>query len=77
MSFVPVFVYMVGIATFGFFYWLLDGLLTTMIDTGVGKTGLILDLLLYTWTGAIIIYLIFGGYWVIRKYNEKEYRGEY
>ena len=52
-------------------------MLPVVYDGLTFEEGLRLDLLLYIWTGAIIIYLIFGGYWVIRKYNEREYRGEF
>ena len=68
--------YLSGMAVFGFLYYLVDGMLDSIIASGVGESGSILDLLIYFWAGAIIIYLIFGGWWMIRKYNENQYRGE-
>lgn len=59
---------------FGFIYWILDGILDDFIAAGVHETGTLYDLFLYGWAGALLIYLIFGGWWVIRKYNEIEYR---
>lgn len=75
MSAVPVIQYGLGILAFGFVYWLLDGILDTIILADVHETGTIFDFLIYVWTASIVIYLIFGGWWVIRKYNEAEYRG--
>ena len=76
MSFIPVFMYLTGMAVFGFFYHLLDGILDDILASGVGESGTLLDLLLYLWAGMLIVYLIFGGWWMIRKYNESQYRGE-
>ena len=75
MSAIPVLQYVVGLGIFGFTYWLLDGILETVILAGVHKTGSIFDYLLYFWTGCIVLYIIFGGWWVVRKYNEAEYQG--
>jgi len=68
--------YLTGMAVFGFFYHLLDGILDDILASGVGESGTLLDLLLYLWAGMLIVYLIFGGWWMIRKYNESQYRGE-
>jgi len=73
MSFVPVLQYSIGIAMFGFMYWLMDGVLDEFIAAGVHVTGLTYDLLMYMWVGMLLIYLIFGGWWVVRKYNEQQY----
>jgi len=43
------------------------------IAAGVSETGLAYELALYLWAGVLIVYLIFGGYWVIRTYNEDQY----
>jgi len=75
MSFVPVLQYIVGLGAFGFCYWLTNGIVTSFIESGASQTGTTMDLLHAFWTGIIIVYLIFGGWWVIRKYNEAEYRG--
>ena len=77
MSFIPVFVYIVGIAVFGVTYYIIDGMLDAILSTNVGESGIVMDLFIYLWAGILIIYLIFGGWWMIRKYNETEYRSEY
>ena len=73
-TFIPVLQYLLGIGVFGFIYWLLNGILTIIIAENIHETGTIYDFTTYIWAGLIIIYLIFGGIWVIRKYNEKEYQ---
>jgi len=75
MSFIPVIQYIVGIGVFGFIYWLLDNILDDFIAVGIHETGNLYDFMMYGWAGALLIYLFFGGWWVIRKYNEIEYRG--
>ena len=75
MSFIPVGRYLVGLAFFGFIYWLLDGILDVFIDEGVHVTGMTFDLMHALWTGSLLVYLIFGGWWVIRTYNEKNMYG--
>jgi len=75
MSFVPVFQYLAGLGVFGIAYWFLNGLLTEFINTGVSETGNTYNLFSYFWIGIIFIYLIFGGWWLVRKYNEQQYRG--
>jgi hypothetical protein len=71
MSFIPVLQYCIGIAAFGFIYWILDGVMDEFLSVGVHKTGLTFELLFYFWAGALLVYLIFGGWWVIRRYVEK------
>jgi len=56
---------------FGFIYWLLDNIQVHFRD--LSEKGDVFDILKYFWTGIIIIYLILGGYWVVRKYTEREY----
>ena len=75
MSAIPVLQYSIGIGVFGFVYWLLDGILDTMKATGVSETGSVYDIMIFLWLAILVIYLIFGGIWVVRKYNEAEYRG--
>jgi len=72
VSFIPVMGYIGGIFTFGFLYWLLDGIRKDI--QVVATTGDTYDLLLMMWGALLIVYLIFGGVWVIRKYNEDQYR---
>lgn len=75
MSFIPVLEYIIGLGVFGFIYWLLNGIIGYMTDANVHVTGTIWEFLNYIWIGIIIIYIIFGGIWLIRKYNELEYTG--
>ena len=75
MSFIPVMQYLAGIVVFGFFYWLFNGILDSFKEANIVVTGSTYNILLYLWTGILIIYLVFGGWWVVRKYNEKEYQG--
>ena len=74
MSAGPVIAYAVGIGVFGFVYWLLNGVLTLFIDIGYHQTGDVYNFLNYLWLGSLVVYLIFGGIWVARKYNELEYQ---
>jgi len=46
-----------------------------LIAVAIHETGNAYNLLMYIWTGALIIYIIFGGWWLIRKYSEKQYTG--
>jgi len=67
--------YLFGLAVFGFVYWLLDGIRKD-IQT-ISTTGDVLNLMLYFWGGLLVVYLIFGGWWLIRMYHERKYqRGE-
>ena len=74
MSFLPVIMYLTGLAVFGFIYWLMDGILKIMESTGIHRTGNTYDFLLYIWLGIIVLYVLFGGIWLIRKYNELQYQ---
>ena len=72
MSFLPVMMYLTGLAVFGFIYWLLDGIEKIFVGLGIATTGNTYDLLLYFWLGIIIVYVLFGGIWLIRSYNERD-----
>ena len=76
MSFIPVLQYIVGLGFFGFMWWLFNGIVDSFIAVGVHETGDVWDLMQYAWVGIIFIYLIFGGIWLSRKYNEAQYRME-
>lgn len=75
MSMVPVVIYIAGITVFGFLYWILDNVRMILMNTGIGLSGNTANFLYFCWGGSIIIYLIFGAMYVIRKYNEQEYQG--
>jgi hypothetical protein len=74
MSFIHVFEYIAGLGVFGMAYWLLNGIVES-IEDGTNPSGDVYNLYMYVWVGAVIMYLIFGGIWVARKYAEKEYQG--
>jgi len=74
MSFIPALGYTAGIGVLGFVGWILGGIKDDLVDIGIHETGSVWTLLLYLWTAMFIIYLIFGGYYVIRQYNEDRYR---
>lgn len=74
MSFLPVLEYGAGIFAFGFVYWIMQGVIDSIYGTGMTTGSGVQMLLGYFWMGILIIYLIFGGIWMIRKYNESEYQ---
>ena len=71
MSATPAIAYVGGLFLFGFMWWLFNGIkgyfepLTQNTD--------VVTLLNYFWLGIILIYLIFGGIWLARTYNERQY----
>ena len=75
MSFIPALEYVVGLGVFSFVYWLMDGIRDDLVGVGVHETGAVFSLLTYIWVGTLVVYVVFGGWWVIRKYNESEYQG--
>lgn len=75
MSFVPVLEYLAGIAAFGFIYWIMDGVLGALRSSGVSATGDVYNLMFYMWAAILLIYLLFGGWWLVRKYDERKYPG--
>jgi hypothetical protein len=74
MGFIPVLQYFAGLGVFGFLWWLLDGILDIFIAVNMHQSGDAYDLLTALWSGIIILYLIFGGIWLVRKYNEDQYQ---
>jgi len=76
MSFIPVLQYIVGLGIFGFLWWLTNGIVSSIVVVGVHKSGDVWELMQYVWLGIIFIYLIFGGIWLVRKYNEVQYKVE-
>jgi hypothetical protein len=73
MSFLPTIEYLAGIAAFGLTYWIMDNVLTEIAQVGIHQTGNVYNLLFYFWAGILVIYLVFGGWWLVRKYNEMKY----
>jgi len=74
MGLLPVMEYLAGIIVFGLGYWLLDGIQVEFHR--VSESGNIYELAQYIWVGIALLYLIFGGIWVVRKYTEKQYQEE-
>lgn len=74
MSFVPVVIYLAGLAVFGFFYWLMDNIINVFRGMGIADTTTypnVLPTMMYIWYGITVLYLLLGGIWLIRTYNEK------
>jgi len=78
-SFIPVVLYILGLFIFGFVSWLLDGILAIFRAMNLANTTDFgaYDILIYIWYGVVVIYLIFGGIWLIRSYNEQQQQGGY
>lgn len=66
--------YIFGIPIVGFTAYIMQGIITNIITAGVHETGIVYQFLNYLWPGALILYLIFAGIWVVRKYNEEQYQ---
>jgi hypothetical protein len=71
-NFSNVVMYLVGLAVFGFIYWLLDGIVKIMIGTNVADTTTFTsyDLIVYVWAGIVVVYLVFGGIWLVRSFQK-------
>ena len=67
-----VFLYIIGLVVFGIIYWLLDGILDIIIATDVADTTTFncWDLLLYVWAGIVIVYVVFGGIWLVKTFRQ-------
>ena len=72
MSFSNVILYFIGLTVFGFLYWLLGGITDAFIALNIHNTTdfTSYELLLYIWSGIVIVYLIFGGIWLIRSFQK-------
>ena len=71
MSFTNVILYLIGLVVFGFVYWLLDGITDIIVAANIANTTdfTSYDLILYVWAGIVVVYLIFGGIWMIRSFQ--------
>jgi len=65
---------MIGLAVFGFVYWFMDGIVDELTALGIHTTCDTYTLMTYFWTSILIVYLIFGGWWLVRKYDEWQYQ---
>jgi hypothetical protein len=72
-----IFLYIIGLVVFGFIYWLLDNILTIIIATNVADTTTFncWALLLYVWAGIVIVYVIFGGIWLVKSFRTQTEAG--
>jgi len=75
MSAAPVLGYVLGIGIFAAAGWFLNGIKDTFIDVGMHQSNDVLVFFQYIWTAVFILFLVFGGIYVIRQYNEKSYMG--
>lgn len=62
--------YFFGLAVFGFFYWLLNGILPDFM--AISETGAVYNMAVWLWHGCLVIYLVFGIFWLPRKLKEYE-----
>ena len=71
MSFTNIILYFIGLSVFGFLYWLLNGIVDILKVSGIHNTTdfTSYDLLMFIWGGLVVVYLIFGGIWMLRSYQ--------
>ena len=69
---IPVLIYIIGLIVFGFVFWLLDGIMDIFKGTGLADTTTftVYPALVMIWAGCVIVYVIGGGIWLTRSYNE-------
>lgn len=69
--------YFAGLVVFGFVYWLMDGILNVLKPLNLADTTTYTsyDLLLFFWYGIVVVYLLFGGIWLIRSFQKQSYGG--
>ena len=77
MSFIPVMEYIVSYIAFGITYWLLFGIMGMFIDSGVHYPGDTYNLLHYYWEGVVLVFIVFTGIYVVRKYQKFDRTGGY
>jgi len=73
MSALPVISYLGGIIVFGMAYYFLSPVFDAVKT--VSESGASYMLINALWVGLLLIYLIFGGYYMISRYNEESYGG--
>jgi len=77
MSAAPALAYVIGIGIFSIAGWFLNGIKDVFVDSNIYTSNSVFTLFQYVWTGAFIIFLIGGGLYLIRQYNEKQYQGRF
>lgn len=58
------FEYLIGLATFGLFYWLLNGILPAF--AGISTQDDVYQFAMWAWRAAVVIYLLFGMFYFFR-----------
>jgi len=74
-SAVLIFEYLAGFWFFGLIYWILNGILPEL--QGISLKTNIYTLGNYLWTGALLIYLVFGIWYLIIKIKTWQYFNNY
>jgi hypothetical protein len=71
-NFTNILLYLIGLVVFGFLYWLLNGILDIIKALNVqdSTTFTVYPFLLYVWAGVVLIYLVFGGIWLVRCFEK-------
>ena len=57
------------LSVFGFLYWLLNGILAEFRP--IAESGDVLTYANWMWAGAVILYLVFGVFWLPRAVKER------
>lgn len=66
--------YFFGLGVFGFIYWLLNGILPSFMS--ISENTPIYTFAIWLWHGSLVLYLVFGIFWLPRKIKEyNEYGG--
>jgi hypothetical protein len=78
-SFTNILLYFIGLAMFGFLYWLIDGITSILVATNIQNTTYFTpwNLLMYVWAGIVIVYLVFGGVWLVRSFQRNSMEGAF
>jgi len=69
-----VFLYLIAFPVFGFIYWLLDNIMNVMEATNIADTTsfTVWDFLMFVWYGIVVVYVIFGGIWLVKSFSSQE-----
>jgi len=67
-SIIHVFDYLIGLAIFGIFYAMWNGILVELQT--ISTTNIVYDFVNMLWTGALVMYLILGPFWLFNRIRE-------
>ena len=65
-----VFTYLAAFMVMGFLYWILNEII--IMFRPHSETGTVFTLTNYLWDGLLLIFMVFGTFWLIRKLKEWE-----